>query len=253
MVWKQFEDPSLFNLRLPIPPLASPHRSPLMQAFFHLTRILYHLLRGDFKDILEFENELLLWPATLPPSLSFVNRAMSSSESCLLHVLHNAVAFWHYTSRLPDPKGLLEPNEAMLSFLATLGCSCVKTWKQHGRNFTETWGNIFVMSIATVMQQTCYLVQRFNCQNNKGVLIFFLLGLDVDGAAVFGEQLLSEVESAIGLPFALGLEARQDMLRGGLYGSPFEESDSTGATIYWMFRDMRSMTLRGLRRVQIQK
>ncbi|KAF9893979.1 hypothetical protein FE257_008950 [Aspergillus nanangensis] len=263
MTWKHFEDPAQFqnhcattSSSIPVPPLASPHRNPLMQAFFHLTRILHQLLllrKDGIKDSLEVESELLLWPARLSPSLSFVNRNMSSPESCLLHVLHNAVASWYYTSRLPDPQGLLEPNEATLSFLTTLGCSCVKTWKQHGRNFTDIWGNMYVMSIATVIRQICRLVRRFDCQNSRGVLILFLSDLSLHDVAVFGDQLMSEVVTAIGLPLFLGLEASQQKLREGLYGSPFEESDSNGATVYWMFRDMRNMTLRALRRGSTSK
>ncbi|KAJ5113632.1 hypothetical protein N7456_002166 [Penicillium angulare] len=251
MAWKYFENPTLFEIPIPLSPIPSPHRASLMQAFFHLTRILSHLLRGDFTDILYSERELLLWPATLPPSLSFVNREMSSAESCLLHVLHNAIACWYYTSRLPDSQQLLlEPNEATLLFLATLGCSCVKTWTQHGRGFADVWGNIFVMSISIVIQQICFLVLRFDCQNSKGVLILFLSELSIDDGELFGDQLISEVAATIGLPLGLGLKEIQDILRSGLYGASFKESGSNGATVYWVFRDMRNMTLKALRRGQ---
>ena len=256
IAWKQFEDDGLDTQHLSVPSNAPPHHNPFTQAFLHLTHILCQVLVGSSEDILDFEIELLLWPATLPPELSFVNRALSSSESCFLHVLHNAVAVWYYTSRLltPDegeessPAWLLEPNEAMLSFLATLSSSCVKIWVQYGKEFAATWGHIFVLSIVCVMRHTAALLRRLESEDNKGVLIAFLLSLDDLDEALFEESLLSELAAAVGLPLLPGLAAKQELLQRGNYGYPFHMCDSKGVTIYWMFRDLRNMSLRGLRR-----
>jgi hypothetical protein len=204
------------------------------------------MIWDDDRPISSVEIDLLLWPATLSTELSFVNRSLASPSSTLLHVLHSAIAMRYYASRIDSKAALLEPNEAVLSFLATLGCSCIKVWSQRRAEMMQVWGNIFVIAIGTAVTMLCRFVQQYRCSKCEGVLVNFILSLEPSETALFRQELIDEAVRTLSIPKDVPLRDQQVMLRRNTCGSEFDIPDSEGTIIYWMFRDLRNMTLRGM-------
>ena len=239
--WKRLEENAPVNSTSTLP---SPTSLPsFAQAFFGLSHILHESLSPKSTDLPHVESKLLLWPTALIPSLLYIHRSLSSPDSSILHVLHNALSTRYYVARLQRHELGLEPNHAVLSFLATLACSSVKVWKGNGKKFVHSWGNVFISAISSTMRHTKTIMQLFDCKLARGVLIMFLLSVSSTDVTLFGEALLAELTHALGLPAQQSLEEQQELLCSGAYGTTFEQVDSDGFIIYWMFRDMRSMML----------
>ena len=174
--WQRLEDdasttqsPRLF------PPLTL---APFPCAFFDLCQIFHQSQNARREDLAEVESKLLLWPATLPTSLSYVDRALSSTASSFLHVLHNAVCLRYYMARLQRREMWLEPNLGMLSFLTTLGNSSVRVWESNGKTLTRSWGKLFINSISSIMRDLKSAMQSYSCDLARGVLLTFLRSIE---------------------------------------------------------------------------
>ena len=251
--WKQLTAESRINPVLDdgascASPLVTPPAglTPFAQAFWSVSHILHKLQWAEERELISAELDLLLWPATLPPSLFHIDQTMSSAESSILHVLHNSVALSFYTVQLGNPSATVEANHGMLSFLAAIGCSCVKVWKRRGCELARIWRNLYVGATALAMRHMANLSKNFECPLSRGVLVSFLLTLQAADVQIFTRAFLERLTEALGAPPMSNLYALQNYLAEGSCGSPFEQSDREGRTVYWMFRDVRSMTLRGL-------
>ena len=219
--------------------------APFPCAFFDLCQIFHQSQSARREDLPEIESGLLLWPATLPTSLAYIDRALSSIESSFLHVLHNAVCLRYYIARLQRCEMWLEPNQGMLSFLTTLGYSSVKVWERNRKNLIQSWGNLFIKSISSTLRDLKSAMQLYNCDLARGVLLSFLQSLEAVDLQLFGDTLLMELSEVLGLQPSQNLAEKQHLIRSGVYGTPFAQLDSEGTIIYWMFRDVRSMMLSG--------
>ena len=251
--WKQLAaesriDPVLdYGASCASPPVTpSTGLTPFAQAFWSVSHILHKLQCAEERELISAELDLLLWPATLPQSLFHIDQTMSSAESSILHVLHNSVALSFYTVQLGNPIVPVEANQGMLSFLAAIGCSCVKVWKRRGSELVRIWRNLYVGATASAMMHMASLSKNFDCPLSRGVLVSFLLTLQAADIQIFTRAFLERLTESLGAPPMSNLYALQSHLAEGLCGSPFEQSDHEGRTVYWMFRDVRSMTLRGL-------
>ena len=242
--WRRLEADAPASSIVTLPPPSRLTTFP--EAFFGLSQILQDSLSPESTDLAHVESKLLLWPASLVPSLLYIHRSLSSPDSSLLHVLHNAIFMRYYVARLQRRELWLEPNQAVLSFLATLACSSVKVWKRNGKSFAHSWGNVFISAMSCTMRFTKITVQLFDCKMARAVLIMFLLSISSADATLFGETLLAELADVLRLPSDLSLEEQQGLLSSGSYGTPFDQVDSDGFIIYWMFRDMRSMMISAL-------
>lgn len=220
--------------------------SPFAQSFFELSQLLHYSLRADLSDYVNLEYNLLLWPAKLAPSLYYVDRSMSSSSSSILQILYCAVSLKFYISRLEQKDHNLEANQGMLSFLANTSLSTVTVWKGKRKELAMAWGKLFLTAVRSAMECAKFQMQRFHCEQSKGVLISYFLTLEPADLVELGNSFVMELAASLDLPPTSSLEQQQNLLRSGNYGSVFEQSDREGFLIYWMFRDIRSMSLRAI-------
>ena len=220
--------------------------SILAQAMLTLSYHSDKLLYSEPTELLNAEFSMLLWPATLPPSLLYIDQNLSSIESSVLHIFHVSVLLQYYISSLQNPNAaFLEANLGLLTFIATMGFSCVKVWKIHGKALRTTSGGPLVSSITSSMLNIKTCMQDYECQLSRGVLVQFYLMIDDTDALVFGD-LITDIRRSLGLPASESLKISQGLLEEKAYGTPSEQTDQEGRLAYWMFRDVRSMTLRGM-------
>ena len=178
------------------------------------------------KKILSFEYDMLIWPVRLSAELSVItDNIQASSEALLLHILHNTLLIAYYGD------AVLKQGEfaKSISIYAIPGLylfisGMAKSNFITGPRIAKRWRVVTDCMILSA-RYLLALDQKMKFDNFKEALHYFAKGRN-----------LPEYQT----PESKDLLKQTDKL---LLGVDIEESIQDGSTIYWVFRDTRSMSL----------
>ena len=178
------------------------------------------------KKILSFEYDMLIWPVRLSTELSVItDNIQASSEAILLHILHNTLLIAYYGD------AILKNDEfaKIISIYAIPGLYLFISGMARsnfitGPRIAKRWRVVTDCMILSA-RYLLALDQKMKFDNFKESLHYFAKSRN-----------LPEYQT----PESKDLLKRIDQL---LLGVDIEESIQDGSTIYWVFRDTRSMSL----------
>jgi hypothetical protein len=169
------------------------------------------------KRALQLEYDLLLWPVKLPIDLSVVKDELIATDGALvLHILSNTVLILLYGHALSNPSSFgklhcLQPVPGVLQFLSGMA----KSSFINGPQVQEKWPNIY-QCLALTARIMLNMYKEFDFEYAKIALSFWK-----DDQT--DPTLYNDVQQALD---------HQDW-----------SDDADGATVYWVYRDCRSMSL----------
>ncbi|ANB10940.1 hypothetical protein AWJ20_3734 [Sugiyamaella lignohabitans] len=173
------------------------------------------------KSLIRLEYELLLWPVRLPKHLTVVKDDLIATPGALiLHVLHNTVLLAYYIQaiRHKDPYGRMLsilPVPGLLQFLCGMAASSFKCQP----DIIEKWPIIRDCLVITA-RLMLELYNQTEYENCKVALALYQDSQTAPGLYNSIQKVLAAVDWAA--------------------------NDKDGAALYWIFRDVRSMSLQHL-------
>ncbi|KFY01716.1 hypothetical protein V490_00790 [Pseudogymnoascus sp. VKM F-3557] len=233
--WQSLINPSYEDLQIP-PDVIDTYMAHLDETsftyhFFRMSRLLidFNLLRESWgtephggdeaKSVwVRLEYECLMWPIKLPPSLLDLRDEMPATpEAVVLHCLQNLMflSFYAYVFERQESLGnmlLLRPVPGVMHFL----CSLARSTFVCPQHVIDRWSWI-AHSQAGVVRVMLRLWRISKFENCKAILNLW------DDRGRF-PGLVASMREEIG------------------YG-PWAPELSDGYTVYWTFRDLRSMSL----------
>lgn len=176
--------------------------------------------------LFQLEFDMLLWPAKLTTDLSVVkDKLLATPEAFILHVLHNTLLCAYYTRALQDKEVVgkmisISPVPGLYHFISGMAKS----------NFRVTNAIVGRWSIIA------------NCRVQTAKLL-----LDLNNIMDFDpfKQSLRLFSKKSNVKDVVWQDRIYDRVQHLLHESPVEEDDDDvdGAVVFWVFRDIRSMSL----------
>lgn len=178
------------------------------------------------KKILSFEYDMLIWPVKLSTELSVItDNIQASSEALLLHILHNTLLIAYYGDAvLKNGEFAKSISVYAIPGLYLFISGMAKSNFITGPRIAKRW-RVVTDCLILSARYLLALDQKMKFDNFKEALHYFAKGRN-----------LPEYQT----PELKDLFKQIDQL---LLGVDIEESIQDGSTIYWVFRDTRSMSL----------
>jgi hypothetical protein len=172
------------------------------------------------RKLLKFENDLLLFPVRLPKSLTVVKDAFVASEGAIcFHVLHNAMLTYYYCNAIQHKEMArmisVAPVPGLLQFLAGMAASSFKCSPE----LLAKWPILRPFLVMTAR----YMVDLYKSTEYEFCKISLAFFTDCDSDRMLWDEI-------------------RQILGNVNWTLKYED----GAAIYWVFRDIRSMTLGSL-------
>ncbi|CUM65821.1 uncharacterized protein PRCAT00003470001 [Priceomyces carsonii] len=180
------------------------------------------LSEKDFKmELIQLENNILLWPVNLPREFLVVDKAFAEERALILHIVHNNLLTLFYSQAIFRYGKMLSisPTPGLYLFLSTVSGSTFRV----ERDLIKRWtlaadSQLYLANILLLLHEIMEFesirlsLTQFHINNNV---------LDIDKQANVSTEVTKLLSS-------------YDVL---------DEGEAHGAIIFWLFRDVRSMSL----------